>query len=227
MINYNLFLILESEDESRSSEKKSKVKRTVLSSSDEEEELPDIHPFSKSSQSFSKPLDPNIFGNNSDSDDGDRKSVQDSPNESDNGSRSSENKSKKKKDKKLPQRKASEQSRAKTMQELASKTQKLVRDSRVSLPYHKPKQLTLAEFLQRRNKAKAPVLTSLIKSSSLGSMRNTISMKEDVLPIMAQVQAEEQSVDSLKVVLDYLDKAALTEGNLNLEFIISSLLAVN
>ena len=37
--------------------------------------------------------------------------------------------------------------------EIHSETQRLVRESNVSLPYHKPKQRTLAEFLNRRQSA--------------------------------------------------------------------------
>ncbi len=36
------------------------------------------------------------------------------------------------------------------MREIHSETQRLIRESRVSLPYHKPKQRTLQEFLNRK-----------------------------------------------------------------------------
>lgn len=36
------------------------------------------------------------------------------------------------------------------MREIHSETQRLIRESRVSLPYHRPKQRTLQEFLNRK-----------------------------------------------------------------------------
>ena len=52
-------------------------------------------------------------------------------------------------------------SKAKAVQQIHSETQRLVRESRVSLPYHRPRQRTLAEFLQRRQS-----LPSSVKLSS-------------------------------------------------------------
>jgi hypothetical protein len=53
---------------------------------------------------------------------------------------------------------------SKAVQQIHSETQRLVRESRVSLPYHKPRQRSLTEFLQRRNTA-APSATSLKMST--------------------------------------------------------------
>ena len=52
-------------------------------------------------------------------------------------------------------------SKAKAVQQIHSETQRLVRESRVSLPYHRPRQRSLAEFLQRRQS-----LPSSVKLSS-------------------------------------------------------------
>ncbi|KAJ9601534.1 hypothetical protein L9F63_000277, partial [Diploptera punctata] len=52
------------------------------------------------------------------------------------------------------------QSKTKAVQQIHSETQRLVRESRVSLPYHRPRQRTLAEFLQRRQSLPSSVKLS-------------------------------------------------------------------
>lgn len=47
------------------------------------------------------------------------------------------------------------------MRQIHSETQRLLRETDISLPYHRPKQRTLQEFLNRKK-----VLTSLPKASS-------------------------------------------------------------
>ncbi|KAK7788568.1 hypothetical protein R5R35_000156 [Gryllus longicercus] len=66
--------------------------------------------------------------------------------------KSAEKKSKSSKNRTLEKKSKSAKTndKKKEVDEIHSETQRLVRQSRVSLPYHKPRQRTLAEFLQRR-----------------------------------------------------------------------------
>ncbi|XP_047475621.1 claspin-like isoform X1 [Penaeus chinensis] len=77
----------------------------------------------------------------------------------------------KKKKKKGPSLKERQQD----VMDIHSETQRMVRDSQISLPYHRPKQRTLAEFLERRKKV-APVL-SLKRGSLKMSMRDMATLK--------------------------------------------------
>lgn len=77
----------------------------------------------------------------------------------------------KKKKKKGPSLKERQQE----VMDIHSETQRMVRDSQISLPYHRPKQRTLAEFLERRKKV-APSL-SLKHGSLKMSMRDMATLK--------------------------------------------------
>jgi len=58
----------------------------------------------------------------------------------------------------------------KALQQIHSETQRMVRESRVSLPYHKPRQRSLVEFLQRRH-ASVPSIASLkMSTDDLGEL---------------------------------------------------------
>jgi len=178
---------------------------------DEEEELLDI-PHSnqavKSSVVPGRVLDPDIYGDEGDSsDDGmdsrkkktyERNSSGLSSNEDDEWKERTDKEQSKKADKKKVQRKASAKSRAKILQAITSETQKLVREKSISLPYHKPKQLTLDQFLKKRNQAKSAVFSTIAQQpSALGSMLNTlVKLQEDILPVIAK--AEEEKKDILK-----------------------------
>lgn len=54
----------------------------------------------------------------------------------------------------------------KLRKEIQSESQRMLRETRVSLPYHKPKQFTLKEFLSKRPKlASAVVLPAKVPPS--------------------------------------------------------------
>lgn len=54
------------------------------------------------------------------------------------------------------------------MMEIKSKTQKMIREGRIALPYHQPKKYSLDEFLERRrNKVSVPIKASLNVLSSI------------------------------------------------------------
>ncbi|ODM95981.1 Claspin [Orchesella cincta] len=169
--------------------------KKVNKESDSEDELPDIPNPSistKPSNTFeSLTKNSDVYGADSSSEEEERRrysKAADSDNRSncsDDGSKSKSKKKKGSKEKRPPQRRASEKAREKTVQELASKTQKMTRESRVSLPYNKPKQLTLEEFLKKRKEAKKGILSTLINSPALGTLRNGISLDndtEDIVP---------------------------------------------
>lgn len=56
------------------------------------------------------------------------------------------------------------------MRQIHSETQRLLRETEISLPYHKPKQRTLQEFLNRKKIStalpKAPSTAAKLKMSS-------------------------------------------------------------
>ncbi|XP_017791435.1 PREDICTED: claspin-like [Habropoda laboriosa] len=66
--------------------------------------------------------------------------------------------------------KATKASKEKAMKEIHSETQRLMRKAEISLPYHKPKQRTLQEFLSRKKVItvlpKAPTMAAKLKMSS-------------------------------------------------------------
>ncbi|XP_021964456.1 claspin [Folsomia candida] len=181
---------------------------------------PPSPPKSQERSAFSlKTLDPDIYGDDSEEEvrslhsyHGGNSSDSDHHRENDDNENEQNNKktgkTKKKRKEPLPKRKASEKARETMMKELASKTQKMVRESRIELPYHKPKQLTLDEFLKRRNRARAPLLESLVQSGeNLGcGARNGISMEEDVLPILAEVEKDDEEIRRNKELADMLEK---------------------
>ncbi|CAL8101760.1 unnamed protein product [Orchesella dallaii] len=172
-------------------------KHNKKSDASEDDELPDIPNPSftaRPSNTFENLIkNSDVYGADSSSEEDERRRYSkagDSDNKntySDNESKSrtKKKKSSKSKDKRPPMRKASEKAREKTVQELASITQKMTRESRVSLPYSKPKQLTLDEFLKQRKEAKKSILPTIISSPALGTLRNGISLDndtEDVIP---------------------------------------------
>lgn len=55
----------------------------------------------------------------------------------------------------------------KQRQEIQSESQRMLRESRISLPYHKPKSYSIKEFLQRRPRLTLSELNSS-DSNSLG-----------------------------------------------------------
>lgn len=61
-------------------------------------------------------------------------------------------------------------SKEEAKRQIQSETQRLIRESEVSLPYHNPKQRTLQEFLNRRkvitSLPKAPTMAAKLKMSS-------------------------------------------------------------
>lgn len=57
------------------------------------------------------------------------------------------------------------------MLEIRSKTQKMVREGRISLPYHQPKRRSLEEFLQRRKN------TPSIPLKPIGALLNLVRYK--------------------------------------------------
>ncbi|XP_026670873.1 uncharacterized protein LOC108626685 [Ceratina calcarata] len=61
-------------------------------------------------------------------------------------------------------------SKEEAMKQIKSETQRLIRESRISLPYHRPKQRTLQEFLSRKKVMsvlpKAPTMAAKLKMSS-------------------------------------------------------------
>jgi hypothetical protein len=59
---------------------------------------------------------------------------------------------------------------SKAVQQIHSETQRMVRESRVSLPYHKPRQRSLAEFLQRRHAAVPSVSSLKMSKNDLGEL---------------------------------------------------------
>jgi hypothetical protein len=58
--------------------------------------------------------------------------------------------------------------KSKAVQQIHSETQRLVRESRVSLPYHKPRHLSLAEFLQRRHSSAPSAAPLKMSTDDLG-----------------------------------------------------------
>lgn len=56
------------------------------------------------------------------------------------------------------------------MRQIHSETQRLLRETEISLPYHRPKQRTLQEFLNRKkileSLPKAPTIAARLKMSS-------------------------------------------------------------
>ncbi|XP_069171556.1 claspin isoform X2 [Procambarus clarkii] len=61
------------------------------------------------------------------------------------------------------------------VREIYSESQRMVRDSQISLPYHKPKQRTLTEFLNRRKKVSVP--QTHLRTSFKMSMRNIETLR--------------------------------------------------
>lgn len=62
-------------------------------------------------------------------------------------------------------------SKEEAMKQIHSETQRLIRETEISLPYHKPKQRTLQEFLNRKKVItalpKAPTMAAKLKMSSI------------------------------------------------------------
>ncbi|XP_050731399.1 claspin-like isoform X2 [Eriocheir sinensis] len=71
-------------------------------------------------------------------------------------------------------RQSSVRAQQEIQREIHSESQRLVRESRVSLPYHRPKQRTLAEFLARRKQSMPPEIK---KQSLKMSMRNMEALR--------------------------------------------------
>ncbi|PSN36115.1 hypothetical protein C0J52_17196 [Blattella germanica] len=111
-------------------------------------------------------------------------------------SRNDDDREKTKKPKK--REKSDRKSKANALQQIHSETQRLVRESRVSLPYHKPRQRTLAEFLQRRKKQleeRAKEAEEFYKSDSEDSITEdgnensvvTDASKTEIIPVVNTV----------------------------------------
>ncbi|XP_071549080.1 claspin-like isoform X2 [Panulirus ornatus] len=81
----------------------------------------------------------------------------------------------KKNKKQVKHRPPSFKEKQKEVIEIHSETQRMVRESHVSLPYHKPKQRTLSEFLNRRKKTLLPKTNK--RSSLKMSMRDMATLR--------------------------------------------------
>ncbi|XP_046402109.1 claspin [Ischnura elegans] len=85
----------------------------------------------------------------------------------------SKSKSKKPKEEKVSKPKKSKEN----LQKIHSESQRMVRESRVSLPYHRPRQRTLADFLKRREHVILPVKTLKTSPTKLGAVWKTLEDK--------------------------------------------------
>ena len=182
-----------------------KVPRTIVSS-DEDEDLPDISQVSVKDQIASS-----LFSNErtetvkpvrlstppSSEDEGPGNPVDSDedilPDIAENDWDQKFNPMSKKSSKKTPSRKQkprkektiSEKKRKAQMLEIASKTQAMARERRLALPYHKPEQLTLEEFLKRRSESKTTLLTTLKSTIKPGSTWSS-TFKHLALPTPTQ-----------------------------------------
>ncbi|XP_033606805.1 claspin isoform X3 [Cryptotermes secundus] len=68
--------------------------------------------------------------------------------------------------------------KSKAVQQIHSETQRLVRESRVSLPYHKPRQRSLTEFLQRRNASTPSAMSLKVSTKDLGQVWKKLEERE-------------------------------------------------
>jgi len=161
----------DSDDELLSAkESKKKKKRIINSDSDDDS---DMEMFSKSDKSQSQETktsyNRNIFDTET-SDEEERRS-----HHSDEENNMEMSKSNKKKPKEKKPKEPTLKDREKDRLDIASESQRMQREATFSLPYHKPKQRTLAEFLNRR-KSQAP-LANTRKGSLKSSMRNPEILK--------------------------------------------------
>lgn len=74
------------------------------------------------------------------------------------------------------------------LEEIHSETQRLVRQSRVSLPYHQPKQRSLAEFLSRK---KVPIVPLKTTSEQLSEVWECIEEREKTAELFYNSESEE------------------------------------
>lgn len=68
----------------------------------------------------------------------------------------------------------------KLRKEIQSESQRMLRETKVSLPYHKPKQFTLKEFLSRR-----PKLSTAVALSSKLPPSLAIKMPKEQLEVIS------------------------------------------
>ncbi|GFG28840.1 hypothetical protein Cfor_00006, partial [Coptotermes formosanus] len=67
---------------------------------------------------------------------------------------------------------------SKAVQQIHSETQCMVRESRLSLPYHKPRQRSLTEFLQRHHASVASVVSLKMSANDLGELWKELAQRE-------------------------------------------------
>lgn len=108
----------------------------------------------------------------------------------------------KKKDPKLKLRKVSlRASKEEAMKQIQSETQRLVRETEISLPYHNPKQRTIQEFLERRKVISSfpvPTVASKLKELS-GIVSEILKEKEKEAEIFYKSSdSEEESTENNK-----------------------------
>ncbi|XP_050474667.1 claspin isoform X1 [Bombus huntii] len=108
----------------------------------------------------------------------------------------------KKKDPKLKPRKVSlRASKEEAMKQIQSETQRLVRETEISLPYHNPKQRTIQEFLERRKVISSfpvPTVASKLKEFS-GIVSEILKEKEKEAEIFYKSSdSEEESTENNK-----------------------------
>ncbi|XP_072748239.1 uncharacterized protein [Anoplolepis gracilipes] len=111
----------------------------------------------------------------------------------------SENKSTKK-EKSIKKRKGSiRASKDEAMRQIHSETQRLMRETGISLPYHRPKQRTLQEFLNRKkvlpSLPKAPSIAAKLKMSSV-IVRQVVAEKEREAELFYKSSDSEEDIQS-------------------------------
>ncbi|XP_021936176.1 claspin isoform X3 [Zootermopsis nevadensis] len=86
-------------------------------------------------------------------------------------------------------------SKSEALQQIHSETQRLVRESRVSLPYHKPCQRSLAEFLQRRHTSACSAAPLKISANDLGQVWNELEHREKDVEEFYKSDSDESVAD--------------------------------
>nr|XP_033333532.1 claspin-like isoform X1 [Megalopta genalis] len=103
-------------------------------------------------------------------------------------------------------------SKEEAMKHIQSETQRLLRETEVSLPYHRPKQRTLEEFLNRRKVLsalpKAPTMAAKLKISSAIIDKALKEKEEEAETFYKSSDSEEEITESQSVVADaeYIQK---------------------
>ncbi|XP_014275221.1 claspin [Halyomorpha halys] len=103
------------------------------------------------------------------------------------------------------------------IEEIRSETQRLVRQSRISLPYHRPKQRSLSEFLDRRKSL--PVVPLKTSTDELSKVWEKIEEREKTVESFYKSESDvsegegESSVSLVKISDDKINKSMTENEN--------------